>query len=489
MSQRIVGLDIGLSGIKVVRLDRKISGIDLYDSSVVKLNGAGDLSFEERVSNGIKSIISQKKLSGDITVVSLPGDLYSVRRLVIPFDDPKKIAQVLPFEIESQLPFAIEDVIVDYYTINKKAGSTEVLAAVIQKTEIEKYLRLLESSGVDPAAVTIGPFALFNYYSYFYEYFGEEKDLIAVDVNGASSIVMWIKNGKLSALRSIAIGAERFRVSNEPQGDENPNNFLLDDLVRNIRLTVRSFLPEDYRADWRFHIGGINIPGLSGRLLETPAKPISVKKARRFIPTKIDDDLHVSCGLALSQVLGDKGANLNFRTGVFSRQKEIAHRKRFIFLLVFSLTLLLGGGLADLYVRAYNMEQRADYLSQRVRDKFLKSVPEVKKIVNELQQMKVALAKFKKNKKILRNNAARVTTLLSRVSDVMPVVLDVLELNIEGSRMSILAVTGSFDDVNKIKESLEQLEDTKEVKVSDAKVSAQDKKVKFKISITLKESL
>ena len=62
----------------------------------------------------LAALFNEIDLKSDIYNVSIPADRASFRNLSMPFKDPKKIRQTLPFEIETMLPFPIDDLIVDF---------------------------------------------------------------------------------------------------------------------------------------------------------------------------------------------------------------------------------------------------------------------------------------------------------------------------------------------------------------------------------------
>ncbi|MEZ4550723.1 MAG: hypothetical protein R2874_09675 [Desulfobacterales bacterium] len=68
---------------------------------------------------GALSIVAEAMdLSGAETIASVPPKFISYRNFQVPFKDRKKIRQVLPFELEPVLPFAVDDLIIDFQIIH-----------------------------------------------------------------------------------------------------------------------------------------------------------------------------------------------------------------------------------------------------------------------------------------------------------------------------------------------------------------------------------
>src|SRR5581483_1053765 len=71
----------------------------------------------------LKALIAEGRIRpGEAAAVSLPGQLVSTREMGVPFADPKKLRQIVPFEVESQLPFDLEEVAIDYQLLHSNAG-------------------------------------------------------------------------------------------------------------------------------------------------------------------------------------------------------------------------------------------------------------------------------------------------------------------------------------------------------------------------------
>ena len=110
----------------------------------------------------IKRFLAAHSEAGDTILSALPGDRVTWRTFFLPFRDTKKLAQTVPFELESSVPFGLDEVVVDYQILHRDRAGTTVLAALVQKEDLERHLELLQQSGADPKIVDIGPLAALN---------------------------------------------------------------------------------------------------------------------------------------------------------------------------------------------------------------------------------------------------------------------------------------------------------------------------------------
>ena len=162
MSRKVLALDIRHHGVSAVIIksslrDNRISGFAYAPFSDDDAAG-GNLA------GALETISESLEFGGCDCVASLPANYFSFRNLQIPFRSRKKIQMVLPFEIEPSLPYAVDEVVLDFSPVRHDAtkDSTDVLAAVLPKSDLDRLLETLAAFDLDPEAITIGglPLAL-----------------------------------------------------------------------------------------------------------------------------------------------------------------------------------------------------------------------------------------------------------------------------------------------------------------------------------------
>lgn len=174
---RIVGIDLGSSTVKVVRLEtRARSGFEVtgfYEAAVPPPGEGQDAagSLLERMSVALAELKSGGALDGDVFVTGLPGDAAAVRTLKFPFADPKKIAEALPFSVESEIPMDLDELVLSWVVLGPSARAkreggheTEVLVAWAKKEAVQQTLNLLAEHDIDPRHVEFDALALDDLY-------------------------------------------------------------------------------------------------------------------------------------------------------------------------------------------------------------------------------------------------------------------------------------------------------------------------------------
>src|SRR5919108_4938585 len=155
MMKSVVGIDLGSTALKVVELRGTWRGFEVVKAAERRLptDGAAACPPEE-VAQALTELLSAHAIKPAHVVSAIPAQATFVHNLQLPFRDPRKIREVLKFEIEPHIPYAVEDVIVDFAKIrNVDSGGCEVLAAAVSKKAMADHLHVLDLAGLAPAEV------------------------------------------------------------------------------------------------------------------------------------------------------------------------------------------------------------------------------------------------------------------------------------------------------------------------------------------------
>lgn len=181
MASRIVGVDLGTSSVKVVALGPKrttpgrSAGRATFDvlavgEAAVPAPNEGDdaaATLRDRQGEALADLKRRGLLDGDFFVTGLPGDEAALKTLVFPFNDRDKIAEALPFSLESEISLDLDDVVFPYVYVDrreirdaKKPKETEVLTAYARKDAVQSVLNTLAVQSIDPRHIELDALSL-----------------------------------------------------------------------------------------------------------------------------------------------------------------------------------------------------------------------------------------------------------------------------------------------------------------------------------------
>lgn len=147
-------------------------------------------------SNALKKIASSiGKYDEIITTISSSMVVY--KELKLPFIGRDSIAMIVAYEVESLLPFALEEAVIDFIITKENIEKKEstVLVAAVRTSDLTNHLSLFEKAELSVTVVTIDIFALYEIYraALCTSTPVEQAKVLPFDVKSSSIINLWQK--------------------------------------------------------------------------------------------------------------------------------------------------------------------------------------------------------------------------------------------------------------------------------------------------------
>ncbi len=123
---------------------------------------------ERRQIATLRRLVAEGHIPHEFVITAIPGAAVTARLASFPFDKRAKIEQVLKTEVDSRLPYDIDDVITDFVMIGKLGAepadeddtTTAVLAFAAFKGAVGRTLRLFRAAGIELRQIDTQPVAL-----------------------------------------------------------------------------------------------------------------------------------------------------------------------------------------------------------------------------------------------------------------------------------------------------------------------------------------
>ncbi|MFH1831027.1 MAG: pilus assembly protein PilM [Pseudomonadota bacterium] len=155
MPHRIIGIDIGSYAVKVAVIDRSFRTFAFTEFYERRIQYNELLSPEESKAIALQGLIDDYHLVWDAVSVGFSAQRVTSRLLTFPFSNLKKIEQTVRFEIESYIPFEMDEVVLDYAVIWQTKEASRVMVVYVQKGELVKELSMLSTVDLDPRYVCV----------------------------------------------------------------------------------------------------------------------------------------------------------------------------------------------------------------------------------------------------------------------------------------------------------------------------------------------
>jgi general secretion pathway protein L len=143
----------------------------------------------------------------------------------------------------------------------------------------------------------------------------------------------------------------------------------------------------------------------------------------------------------------------------------------------------------NVVLKTHSMEKKLASLNNQITDIFKTTFPDVKNIVDPIQQMRVKLKEAQKSSMFSGETGKHMYAIdiLKDISEFTPRDIDVnlTNLVVDMESVSIAGDTNRFNSVDDIKRGLEQSNLFNKVTISSANMNKSDNRVRFKLKVQL----
>jgi general secretion pathway protein L len=516
-----LGLDIGVSAIKAVRFRRTLSGRETleYFHQPLPYLSARPLTQAAKAAVLNRFLWQHALYSARDVVTAMPCRDLHIRTLSLPFRDPTKLAQVVPFELENLIPMPIEDLAVGSLVLPPPPSSkpvegddhADVLVTAAPRTAVEKHIKFLAEADVEPSAIHIDGLALFSVArSYRQDGAAVPPDLAILDVGASKTTLCLVHEGRPWVLRTIPWGAteltrllaERFACSlAEAERRKRATSLDLvqawvDPLLRDIRLSLHA-----YESSTKTRIKYCWISGGGSKLRamsEYVAHELGLTAVgpRQGFGSDSPKAFSVAVGLAIHSKLNGSRVRVGRarpqlsvdlkRVADTSSKRETPTALRWRWWAA-GLALLVLLGLADLTFRVHLREARVKEINASLAAEYQRHFGGQAPRGEELDFARRQRDSLEKTLAQVDGAAGRALPVLAHVVKHLPsgVPVKMRELTLENGSVHFEAETESFEAVERIKQALLASSSIREVSISETRLGVVARQVVFRAALTV----
>ena len=311
---RYIGIDIGSSQVRALLLSTGYKRVAIEAINEVAIDSV------ESLEQAITACATSMLPHADGIAVAVDGDGAFVHRLKLPLTAKKQIDAVLPFELESQLPIDMSELVYDYRVLRTEPNATaiEVVAALARTEQVKARIELVKRAlGREPERVSCGSLVFGNLSLVTRELSGKSP-VALVDLGSKRTEVAVLSDGEPLFVRTLSRG-----VAGLPESAAS--------LIGELRQTFLAFLAStDLAIDSVILLGGgagasgadqylsheLGLPVRALPSFQLEASPEIVLALPRFAKA-----------LALAAGLSGKAVDLNLRRGPLAYQRGFGFLK------------------------------------------------------------------------------------------------------------------------------------------------------------------
>ncbi len=224
-SQGVIGLDIGTSTVKAVKLKKTKEGYELIGAEIINLSSESVEEMDPDVRhtlyvNTIKKILKLKTIGNGKIVTAIPGDAAIIRYIKVPYMTAEELKNMIPYDAEQYIPLSMDQVVFDYQVLaevdEENQKKMEVLLVAAKNETMSQHIQLLKDSGIkQPHIIDVDAFALCNAYEMNSaeesSESGVKADTVAlINIGARLSTITIIEKNIPHLTRDINIGGNNF---------------------------------------------------------------------------------------------------------------------------------------------------------------------------------------------------------------------------------------------------------------------------------------
>ncbi len=508
MPEKILGLDISSKSIKAVQVTAGLRGYEIAGMALIDIDEAG--SAEE----ALKKLFENDVFKNSVCVTSLPAENFSFRTIKLPFKNRKKIDKTIAYELEPLLPYSADDILIDY-TVVDQGDHSEIFAAAIPESIVGDLVKYLAGCHVEASIIDIDAVPVVSKITTG----GDVGCGLLLDIGYRNTTGVLFKDDSVLHIRHFPFGGANITEAlaetagiefseaekKKRAGDASGAGKQVSAVCRKFFLEVRNTLEFlKMKEELEEKPGGIFLTG-GGALYQPlrdemegffslPVEMVDISAAEDIgMEEEITEGLSpmlLNQALALATREAKKGAGFNFARERFKPKRAYEKfRKDFKWVAALAFIILCVFGI-DLYMDYHYSRTRLDELKNEITSVFKETCPEVTRVVDPVQQLKVKIASAQQSSAGMSGSGfgIKILDILKDISSLVPGTTDFLIISFafDGDTVKIKGETDNFNSVDGIKSELGKSSCFRNVTISSASLIKKGTRVGFDLRMGTK---
>jgi type IV pilus assembly protein PilM len=209
--QHLLGIDLGRSSIKLVRLRSTRAGLRLIYAGLTELPVMNSPMTDPGISLALMDLFQKGRLKREKAAINFMGKAPVIRYLVLPKMPKDELKEAVKWEAKKIVPMPIEEMVMDFMIVGEQEDRgvrrLELVVVAAERSEVLAQYNALKRIGLNIAAVDVNPLALLNAVRLNYAA-DVEDNVVFVDIGAGKTDINITKRGVLRFTRNVQIGGE-----------------------------------------------------------------------------------------------------------------------------------------------------------------------------------------------------------------------------------------------------------------------------------------
>ncbi len=201
----VVGIDIGASSIKVVRLEGSSRSVRLSYAGLAEFAKEGS---EDKIADTLNGLLNEGGIKKEKIGVVFTTNTPTIRYMTLPKMPKDELSEAVKWETGKIINLPLEGMIIDFLIMgeidDKNVRKYEILIVAVEKNSVIGNMALFKKLGIQINMLTVNPLSLLNIVKRNYRSY--EGNVVYVDIGAGKMDINVSKNGVLKFTRNIYMG-------------------------------------------------------------------------------------------------------------------------------------------------------------------------------------------------------------------------------------------------------------------------------------------
>lgn len=175
-----VGLDLSSNKISASAFVKKGNNLFLKNCGYIEVERhaieASEIIDSIVLVNGIKELWKKYRINNKTVNVGISDTKIVLKEIEIPVIDEKEIDNAIKYQVGEYIPIPKENLIYDYYIIEKRENSSIVMIVGVMKSIIDNIISVLKSAGLKVNSIEANCFPLFRLADRYFDFKNRYKE-------------------------------------------------------------------------------------------------------------------------------------------------------------------------------------------------------------------------------------------------------------------------------------------------------------------------
>jgi len=202
---RVLTLDLGAS--KIVLAEFQVAkGVEpvllRYGIRAVEGEGGSETDRLAYIVTAVRELMREQEIRPAPMLMTVSGQAVFPRFVKLPPVGRDKLAQIIQYEAEQNVPFPMDEVVWDYQLIGDDTGELNVMLVAAKVENIKRLTDCVQAADLEPEVVDVAPMALYN--AVRFNRPDLEECAMVLDIGARSSNLIFMEQNRIFS-RSIPV--------------------------------------------------------------------------------------------------------------------------------------------------------------------------------------------------------------------------------------------------------------------------------------------